>query len=67
MHHFAVTLSSGFQAIIDRIKNETVVVPRPLKYQQDKLPMSEDQVISPVAVAKPFSPKNMGSEDRWEV
>lgn len=61
------TLSSGFQAIIDRIKNETIVVPKPLSCQQDKLPMTEDQVVSPVAVAKPFSPKNSGSDDRWEV
>jgi hypothetical protein len=61
------TLSSGFQAIIDRIKNETCVVPKPLQCQHDKLPMTEDQVTSPVAVAKPFSPKNDGSDDKWEV
>ena len=61
------TLSSGFQAIIDRIKNETLVVPKPLTSQPDKLPMTEDQMISPVAVAKPFSPKATGSDDRWEV
>jgi hypothetical protein len=61
------TLSSGFQAIIDRIKNETVVVHKPLKCQQDKLPMLEDQMVLPVAIAKPFSPKTTGSDDRWEV
>ena len=61
------TLSSGFQAIIDRIKNETLVVPKPLTSQLDKLPMTEDQMVSPVAVAKPFSPKAAGSDDRWEV
>ncbi|KAL3787587.1 hypothetical protein HJC23_000075 [Cyclotella cryptica] len=61
------TLSAGFQAIIDRIKNETVVVPRKLKSQQDKLPMPMEQVISPRAVAKPFSPKTSESDDRWEV
>ena len=60
------TLSSGFQAIIDRINNETVVVPKPLKSQLDKLPMTEDQAISPVAITKPFSPKPT-YDDRWEV
>ena len=60
------TLSSGFQAIIDRINNETIVVPKPLKSQLDKLPMTEDQAISPVAITKPFSPKAT-YDDRWEV
>lgn len=61
------TLSAGFQAIIDRIKNETVVVPRRLKSQQDKLPMMAEHTISPVAHAKPFSPKTSETDDRWEV
>ena len=61
------TLSAGFQAIIDRIKNETLVVPKQLTSLHDKLPMTTEQVISPVAVAKPFSPKTTDSDDRWEV